>query len=81
MEIRVCMGSACHIKGSTKIIARLQELIKFHNLSDKIDLKGSFCMGPCSKGVVAQIDGKYFYNLSEENVEVFFKKEILKCGE
>lgn len=78
MEIKVCMGSACHLKGSSKIVRKLQELVKEKGLDVDIQLKGSFCMGPCSKGVVVEVDGKMFYHLSEDNVEKFFEEEIEK---
>lgn len=78
MEIKICMGSACHLKGSSKIVRKLQELVKEKELDADIQLKGSFCMGPCSKGVVVEVDGKMFYHLSEENVTKFFEEEIMK---
>lgn len=81
MEIKVCMGSACHIKGSPNIAKKLQALLKEKGLDGKVSLKGSFCMGPCDKGVVITVDGKVFYYISENNVEDFFYKEILKRGE
>lgn len=78
MEIKVCMGSACHLKGSSKIVRKLQELVKENGLEATIQLKGSFCMGPCSKGVVVEVDGKMFYHLSEDNVVKFFEEELMK---
>jgi len=81
MEIKVCMGSACHIKGSPNIARKLQALLKENGLDEKVGLRGSFCMGPCNKGVVVTVNGKAFYHISEDNVEKFFYKEIFKRGE
>ena len=47
MKITVCIGSSCHLKGSRQVVEQLQYLIAQHNLKDKIDLGGTFCMGNC----------------------------------
>ena len=51
MKITVCIGSSCHLKGSRRIIERLQALIAEHNLQDKVVMAGQFCMGDCMNGV------------------------------
>ena len=45
MKVTVCIGSSCHIKGSRKVVEKLQSLISENGLSDKVELSGSFCMG------------------------------------
>jgi NADH:ubiquinone oxidoreductase subunit E len=77
MLIKICMGSACNILGASKIAKRLQKLIEEQSLADSIDFRASFCMGPCSEGVVVEVDGQRHCRLSPENVEEFFQREIL----
>jgi NADH:ubiquinone oxidoreductase subunit E len=50
-------------------------LIKQKDLSDKVELGGTFCMGKCQQGVCVTVDDK-FYSVSPENVKEFFEKEI-----
>lgn len=76
MIISICVGSSCHLKGSREIILALQDLIKEHNLTDKVQLSGAFCMGNCVEGVCVKIDGK-LYSVSPTTVNDFFQKEIL----
>ena len=76
MKITVCIGSSCHIKGSRPVVEKLQELINKNNLSEKVDLGGTFCLGNCQKGVCVTIDDQ-FYSVSPDTVEEFFEKEIL----
>ena len=45
MKITVCIGSSCHLKGSRLVVASLQKLIAENNVSDKVELGGTFCMG------------------------------------
>lgn len=56
MEIKVCVGSACHLKGSYDVIEEIQKFIKQNNLENTIELKASFCLGQCTKNVSILID-------------------------
>ena len=77
MEIYVCVGSSCHLKGSRDIINRFTELIKENKLEDEVTLKGSFCMGQCShEGVSVKINDE-FYSVADEDIDMFFNKKIL----
>ena len=77
MTITICIGSSCHLKGSRTIIQKLEELITEHQLNDKIDLNGSFCMGECSNGVCVKINDELF-SVSPETVNTFFENEVLR---
>lgn len=76
MIITICIGSSCHLKGSREIVKRLEELISLHNLKDKIELNGSFCMGQCVKGVCVKFEDTIF-SLTPSNTEAFFQREVL----
>ena len=75
MKVTVCIGSSCHIKGSRPVVEQLQDLIAKENLSDIIELSGTFCMGKCRQGVCVTVD-EGFFSLSPETVASFFEKEI-----
>lgn len=76
IHITICIGSACYMKGSRKIIDRLQELIALNHLTDRVSLEGSFCTGNCINAVCVTVDGKIF-SLRPETTEAFFNNEIL----
>ncbi len=76
MKITVCIGSACHIKGSRQIVEQLQYLIEKEKLGDKIELDGTFCTGNCRRGVCVTVDNE-LYSVSPETVKKFFE-EIVK---
>ena len=77
MKVTVCIGSSCHIKGSRQVVEALQSLIKDNNLSDKIELGGTFCMGQCQQGVCVSVDDE-FYSVTPETAEEFFKTAVLE---
>jgi NADH:ubiquinone oxidoreductase subunit E len=75
MKVTVCIGSSCHIKGSRQVVEQLQYYVAENNLSDKVELAGTFCMGQCQKGVCVTVDDT-FHSVSPENVKDFFENEI-----
>ena len=77
MKITVCIGSSCHLKGSRLVVASLQKLIAVNNVSDKVELGGTFCMGKCQQGVCVAI-GDEIYSVSPDTVDEFFKENVLE---
>lgn len=55
LVVSVCVGSACHLKGSYDVIKRLEELIQSHQLTECVELKAHFCMENCSCGTSMRI--------------------------
>jgi len=75
--VTVCVGSSCHIKGARQVIDRFNELIKEHDLAERIELKGSFCMERCGEGLNWQIDEEPITSASvEEAVQTFTRRFI-----
>jgi len=77
ITISVCVGSACHLKGSYKVIEGLQRLIKENKLENQVEIKGAFCIGRCTEGVSTMVNDEEFFSLNENNVEVFFHETIM----
>ena len=76
MKITVCIGSSCHIKGSRQVVAEIQRLIAEHDLGDKVEIGGTFCMGQCQQGVCVTVDDS-FHSVTPDTVEAFFANEVL----
>ena len=75
MKITVCIGSSCHIKGSRQVVEQLQTLISKNDLSDKVELGGTFCMGECQQGVCVTVDEEFF-SVTPDTVNEFFEKNV-----
>ena len=76
LKVTVCIGSSCHIKGSRQVVEQLQYLIAENNLSDRVELGGTFCMGKCQQGVCVTVNDS-FHSVTPDSVGEFFTKEIL----
>ncbi|MDR1932979.1 MAG: (2Fe-2S) ferredoxin domain-containing protein, partial [Spirochaetales bacterium] len=58
LELCVCVGSSCHIKGSYNVIQTFQQLIEEKSLHEKINFKSSFCQKQCQyPGVAVSVGG------------------------
>jgi len=76
--IQVCVGSACHLKGSYNIFNAFQALITEHEIGDKVTIKATFCLDHCSEAVSVKVDDdEEIYSLSVKTVDDFFNKTIL----
>lgn len=73
MEIKICIGSACHLKGSYDVIKNCQSYIETNQLESEIELKSAFCLGRCSEAVSVQVDGSEVFSISPETAEGFMK--------
>lgn len=76
MKITVCIGSSCHIKGSRQVVEQLQKLIAQHNVGDKVEMAGTFCLGKCQQGVCVNVDDE-FHSVSPDTVDAFFQEQVL----
>ncbi|MBK5241644.1 NAD(P)H-dependent oxidoreductase subunit E [Clostridium sp.] len=76
--ISICVGSACHLNGSYKVIEELQRLIKENDVSDRVEIKGAFCIGRCTDAVAVTVNDETFFSLNENNVEAFFYETIMR---
>lgn len=77
VTIFVCVGSACHLKGSYNIINQLQQIIEEKKLGEEVIVKAALCLGNCTNAVSASIDNGEVVSLSKENVRSFFEKDVM----
>jgi NADH:ubiquinone oxidoreductase subunit E len=76
IEVNVCIGSACHLKGSYNVVQTFQQLIESNGLHDKVELKGHFCMKRCKEAVSVAV-GDEVFSVQPENAREFFKNTVM----
>lgn len=77
LQVYICVGSSCHLKGSYHIIKTFQNLIKKYDLEEKIELKASFCLGHCTEGVSVKVEDEFIEGITVSNAEEKFKEFII----
>ena len=79
MVIQVCVGSSCHLKGSSEIVELLQKAVEEYHLEDEVTLTGSFCIGKCNRvGVTVQVDDDIYVGITTENFKEFLQNNVLE---
>lgn len=78
MEIKICVGSSCHLRGSEEIVTLLQKAIEEYGLGDKISLVGCFCAEKCNRvGVTVTVDDEVISGVTPEGFDAFFKEKVI----
>lgn len=76
-KIDVCLGTACHVRGGERILSKLERDLGVsvgETTKDKrFTLESVHCVGCCSLGPVAVIDGDVFGRLSQDKVPALLK--------
>ncbi|MCP4369206.1 MAG: NAD(P)H-dependent oxidoreductase subunit E [Deltaproteobacteria bacterium] len=61
-KVHICMGTACHVRGATRILDTVQDETGIKPGETDLDLKFSLetvnCLGCCALGPVVEVDGK-----------------------
>jgi NADH-quinone oxidoreductase subunit E len=67
-RVHVCMGTACHVRGASRILGTVEDLTGIKSGETDLDLKFSLetvnCLGCCALGPVMEIDGRTHGRLS-----------------
>ena len=50
VNISVCVGSSCHLRGSYNIIELMKSNLARYGLTDRVNLGAAFCLGKCTEG-------------------------------
>ena len=76
-EIHVCTGTACHVRGSPRLLGTVQDLIGTRPGETDSDLKFSLetvnCLGCCAMGPVMVVDGKHHGKIAPAKAEDVLK--------
>jgi NADH-quinone oxidoreductase subunit E len=73
----VCMGTACHVRGATNVLNRLEERLKIRagqTTGDrKFTLETVNCLGACALAPIVVIDGEYHGQITVNKVDNLLK--------
>jgi NADH:ubiquinone oxidoreductase subunit E len=71
-RITVCMGTACFVKGASKVLDRLKDLLNVKEGQTTKDalfsLECARCLGACALAPVVVVDEKVYGNVKAEDV-------------
>ena len=77
-EVHVCVGTACHVRGATRVLDTLKDLTGIVPGETDQDLKFSLetvnCLGCCALGPVMVVNGKTHGKLSRSEATKVMKR-------
>jgi NADH:ubiquinone oxidoreductase subunit E len=75
--IKVCMGTACHVRGANGIAEELETLLGIKRgettKDGKFTLETVNCLGACAIGPIAVVNDDYHANLTRDEVKSILK--------
>ena len=78
--VSVCMGTACHVRGSPRLLDRITDVLKIQPGETSTDMRFTLntvnCLGCCAMGPVVVVDGVYHSKPSTTDL-----REILESAE
>lgn len=75
--ISICVGSACHLRGSHDVLNTFKFLIEHYQADASVSLEGNFCHEKCTQGVVIKIDDEVITNMDKTKVFDVFAEKVL----
>jgi NADH-quinone oxidoreductase subunit E len=76
-QVRVCMGTACHVQGGKLLSDEIQDLIGIQPGEITPDQKYEFhevaCLGCCAQAPVVEIDGRIHGKMSRKKLQKVLK--------
>ena len=76
--IKICLGTACYVKGGEKIVEKIKEILKVSVGETTPDRKFSFevmrCIGACGLAPAIMINDKVYDQVTPEKLETILKK-------
>jgi len=78
--VTFCMGTACHVRGSDKILSEVSDFLGVEpgqtTEDGELSLKVANCLGACAIGPVMVVDGVYYAKMSASRA----KKILARFG-
>lgn len=76
--LHVCMGTACHVRGSPQILDRLQTKLRIQpgeTTADRLfTLETVNCLGACALGPIVVANGEYAGQMTAQKADGLLKK-------
>lgn len=77
IQVTICVGSSCHVKGARNLVETFSRLLEEHGLKNEVELQGSFCLDRCGKGVNWLIDDALVTSESVEAAAQVFMERVI----
>ncbi len=83
--IRVCLGTACHVRGASQVLSKIERRLSIKAGQTSRDLMFTLkivnCLGACALGPVVMVDGEYHGQMTQAKVDRLLDRYTEAAGE
>ena len=76
--VRVCMGTACHVRGAVRILEEIERILGIKNgetsLDGRFSLETVNCLGACALGPILVLNKEYNGHITPAKVKKIFQE-------
>lgn len=77
IDVGVCIGTNCYIKGAWKLLEGLPAELRRRGISERFLIKAKFCTGECDGGPNITIGSKIIQGVDSTQASVFIDKHLM----
>ncbi|GAB4340487.1 MAG: [Fe-Fe] hydrogenase large subunit C-terminal domain-containing protein [Calditrichia bacterium] len=77
MEIQVCLGTSCYLRGAQKLLKNLTDYVSENRLDGQVKVEATFCMEQCDRGPSVRIGDRKFERCSFEQIRKEIEENLL----
>ena len=82
LEVNVCFGTGCFLKGSQKLLHDVLEHIRQNGLNDMVNVSASFCFERCDRGPTIRVGEEVIERCTPQKaMEIIDRETVLLRGE
>ncbi len=79
-SLHVCMGTACHVRGSPQVLDRLETKLGVQpggtTRDRQFTLETVNCLGACALGPIVVVDGEYAGQMTAQKADILLRKVL-----
>jgi len=80
LEINVCVGTSCYLRGSQRLLQQLVRYVKEKGLEETVDVRATFCFEACDKGPNVRVGDVVMHKCTFEMVRAELEKQLSRSA-
>ncbi len=76
LELNVCFGTGCFLKGSQKLLHDVLEHIRKNDLNDIVNVSASFCFERCDRGPTIRVGDEVIERCTPQMAKTTIDREV-----
>ncbi len=80
LEVSVCVGTGCYLRGSYQVLREFSRLVGERGLGSKVKLGATFCLEKCDRGVSVKVGDRVITGVKPETAAETFEREVLDAA-